>query len=340
MDKLSKVEASQFKRTRVKAYTHFRAYHSQQVSIANVKAALLIAHGALRMFYPYFKTVGDHIDDRLLETLKTLPSLNLTGASARNLLRRFGEAIKDGHCFVNYLGANSSVKGYLLVELDQLNKKPVIRRTSHPKLKVGDTIVSIDGTSISEWFKEEYKQTSAATPGYRFDLAARELNTMTGPRTFELQSPDGSTRTELVEPQPLQAYQTFLQQKPFRKPGFLKDLNAPDVYYVDLDGPAMKASNLSEILKQVQSAKALVLDMRGYPGSESWTLLQHIVSKPLPSPLFLTPAWKGPKERIIEESKYDLPARSPGYSGPVAYLIGPRSVSSAESESSVWSSDG
>jgi C-terminal processing protease CtpA/Prc len=322
------VALSRPQRASVKSYNAFRAIHSRDVTQANVQAALLITHGALRAFFPYFKTVGDRIDERLKETMNTLKALQLTGASARNLLRRFGESIRDGHQFVNYFG-QSAAKGYMLVQLDKLGGKPVVRYTGHSSLKVGDTILSIDGVAAADWFAKEYKRTSAATPGYQFDLAARELNTMTGPVELELRSVDGKTRKVTLQPQSYQAYQAFFK-KPFRKPGFLSDVNGKDLYYVDIDNQAMTNVNLQTILQEMQKAKGLVLDMRGYPGQKSWTLLQHIATRPLPSPLFVTHEWTGPLQMKKGESKYTLPALSPQFKGPVAFLIGPRSVSSAE----------
>ncbi|HAA55390.1 MAG TPA: peptidase S41, partial [Myxococcales bacterium] len=315
-------------RPRIKPHHYFQKFHTQLLSKASLQAALLIAHGALRAFFPYFSTVGDRIDERLEETLKTATSTTLDDVTARNILRRFGESIKDGHCFVNYRG-RSSAKGFMLVELDKLNGKPVIRRTAHTELKVGDTILSINHVSAEKWFTEEYKRTSAATPGYQFDMAARELNRMFGPVVLKLQSVDGDTRTVTVQPQPYEAYSKFAQ-KPFRPAGFLKDLHAEDVMYVDLDNKAIDQTDFNAVIQMMQNAKSLVLDMRGYPNRTSWQLLQHIATNPLPSPLFSTPEWKGPSDLRRSESSYDLQALTPVFKGPVAFLIGPRSVSSAE----------
>jgi C-terminal processing protease CtpA/Prc len=329
------VSSGQATRRNMAPAHYFRQFHTQQLTKANVLAALLIAHGALRAFYPYFKTkgVGDRIDERLLEVMGTLAALEqsgLTGIRARNLLRRFGEAIRDGHCFVNSVHTSQELKGYFPILLDQLDGKPIVKRSGIPDIHVGDEVRKIDGVDAKTWFDNEYKRTSAATPQYKFDLAARELNTLRKSIKVTLRSPKGEERVVTVEPQPYSKYEQFLQSDIGRRAGFLGDLNAPDMYYVNLDRNTIALESVPTILKDAQRAKGLVLDMRGYPGPNAWQLVMHLSKQPLPTPFFGVFNWYGPNQKILVQTNPPLSFASPHLSVPAVYLIGPRTVSAAE----------
>jgi|GEM_PF-933826 len=314
----------------LKVLNDFRKYHSQQVTKANITAALLISHGALRAFYPYFKTVGDHIDTRLEEAIKQLETMPLTGINSRNLMRFFGESIKDGHCFVYSLPANREYQGYMLLQVDQIEGKIVVRRSGHSEIKVGDVIAELDGVPAADWLKKEYKRTSAATDGYRFDLATRELNTMKKAMALKITSPDGKSKTVQIAPQGYQAYTQFLKSAKERRAGFLKDLQAPDLYYVNLNGATIEKEDLQQLIKDMQKAKGLVLDMRGYPGSKVWTLVRHLVKSPMPTPIFGTYHWTAPNTKKMSTSYSAYPPLQPHISAPAVYIVGPRTVSAAE----------
>lgn len=327
------LEEKPIQRRRPKLDTSFRQVPTRTVSLPHVRAALLIAHGALRLFFPYFKRVGDRIDERLQETWKSAEALTLTGTTARHLLRRFGEAIQDGHCFVYSLTPQD--QKYILIELEQLKGEAVITRSKQPGLNRGDTLLSIDGVKIKEWFEKEYKRTSAATPWYRFHLASRELQRANQPVTFEVKGPDGSTRSVQAIPQTANDFQAFYANKVYRKAGFLSDLSAPDIYYLNLDGQAATTLNISTTLQTLQSAKGLILDLRGYPGSNTWSFFYHILDQPAPTPLFLTRTWTGLFESKVMETKSYFRPQQPSYKGPIMFLVGPNSVSAAEHLSTI-----
>src|SRR6185436_9365034 len=66
--------------------------------LGDIRGQLLVFHGALRLFFPYFPAVGDNIDPRLVETLATLGSSSpVDRVLAYRVVRRFSEAIRDGH---------------------------------------------------------------------------------------------------------------------------------------------------------------------------------------------------------------------------------------------------
>src|SRR5205814_242638 len=113
-------------RPKVLKMSPFKDEQTPGDALGDARAALVIAHGAARTFYPYFATVGDTIDARLEETLSALPA-----APARDdehqALRRFGNALVDGHNFI--FDYEPATKGYFPVYIEDIGGKPVVRRS-------------------------------------------------------------------------------------------------------------------------------------------------------------------------------------------------------------------
>jgi peptidase S41-like protein len=296
------------------------------------RAALLIAHGMTRQFFPYFDVVGDTIDERLLETLQAVEDWD--GADRRgfeNVLRRFGEALRDGHQFVSNYGP-PTFAGFLPVFLDELEGRPVVRRSSIPEIGAGDTILSIDGRPIEEVYAEQYRMTSAATPGWRFDVASRFVSRLTHPVRLVLADPDGAEREVSVAPQPGTAYSAaVVPGVTGRASGPLDDLGAPGVYYLNMSGYV--SPTMQHIRGALQEATALgaaglVVDMRNYPGVNHYEVAARLVRQRFLSPQFHI--WQS-LDRAYQVSQFSLtPLEAPAWSGPIVLLTGPHAVSAAE----------
>lgn len=301
--------------------------------LGDARAALVTSHGAARLFYPYFDTVGDLIDDRLLETTAGL-SASPSRTETYHALRRLGAALSDGHQFV--FDHQSPVVGYLAVMIEDLGGEAVIRRSAAPGIDPGDTVVSIDGVPADEWYAVELARSGGATDGYRFDIATRQLTAMSGAVELGLQAADGTPKTVVAEPQPLEQFLSILVASS-RPAGFLDDLGAPQLYYINLDAsvttsiPAFQAA-----LAEASTATGLVLDMRGYPGVNHYQVAQRLIQVPFSSPVFRVPIRSGPDELTVDESNIALsPLASPSFAGPIALLVGHHSVSAAENFSTM-----
>jgi C-terminal processing protease CtpA/Prc len=298
------------------------------------RAALLIAHGFVRLFFPYFDVVGDTIDERLVETLRSVDGWDgVDRKEARRLLLRFGEALQDGHQFVWDRGL--SFAGYLPVFLEELDGRPVVRRSTIPEISAGDTILSIDGRAIEDVYAEQYRITSAASPGYRFDKASREISMLRGPATLELIDPDGARRQVTIAPRPYNAYASaYLPIVSGRPPGPLADLGAPSLYYINMNSDT--APTVFDILRAVQDANeraatGLVLDMRGYPGGDHYADAGSLIGHAFSSPQFWIPYRRGAgTDAVYQMTQYTLRPVIPTWNRPIVLLTGPHAVSAAE----------
>jgi C-terminal processing protease CtpA/Prc len=306
----------------------FFDYHPAIINSGTVRAALVIIHGALRRFFPYFPVVGDTIDSRLLETLADA-SDTADGTAARNLLRRMGEAISDGHNFVYWYGSSPSA-GCLPVLLESIDGEPVVARSLDPDVLPGDTILEKDGVSTVDFFDAEAERTSAASAGYRFHLMTQEFLTLSGATELTLRSPDGTIRQVTVEPSPCEDVPLHAC---VRDSGPLSDLGAGDVYYINLEQSVLETIEdfRSHLSAAQSSASGLILDMRGYPGVNHYEIASRLVTTTVQSMRFRTPQWTGPKDHWWQEGQYDLdPLDNPSFDGPIVLMVGPRTVSAAE----------
>jgi C-terminal processing protease CtpA/Prc len=199
-------------------------------------------------------------------------------------------------------------------------------------VRPGDTIVAIDGQPAADWLADQYTRTSAATDGYRFDLAMRELSRMEGDMTLGLRDPDGVEREVEVTPEPA-ARRTELGSAPsLRTAGALADLGAPELYYINLDSGVMNThEQMVAALSEAETAAGLVLDMRGYPGVNHYEFASRLMTDTFTSAVFRITHLYAPGESEIDESMYTLePLEDPSYHGPIALLVGPHTVSAAE----------
>ncbi|APR87152.1 Peptidase, S41 family protein [Minicystis rosea] len=309
-------------------------YQQLQAAVATLgtaRAALVIAHGAARTFFPYFATVGDTIDDRLVETLADLGSEPpADGKAAFHALGRFGNALHDGHNFVTDYTATSA--GSFPVFIEDIDGEPVVRRSLAVGVSPGDTITSIGGVPAATWYETELARTSAATDGYRFNIATRRYLSLEGPTAFGLRHADGTEETIDFQPQSQADANAIGFAPSLRKAGPLADLGAPSLYYINLTGEVLSSvAQFDAALGEAATATGLVLDMRGYPGVDHYAVAQRLIQKSFSSPVFRTPVLDGPDLRSVDEGSYTLtPLATPSFAGPIVLLVGHVTVSAAE----------
>ena len=318
-------------RSRPALASPFGFYHPVAQSRGVLRADLLIAHGVLRLFYPYLPEVGNQLDARLLETLQAVDDYSGSDRiAASQILRRFGEALRDGHHFVN-----APVPGVTLPAfLEYVGGRPMVRRSLVDGIHPGDTIVALDSRPIDEVYSEELARTSAATDGHRFDLAERFVLSMSEPRSLTLQDTFGVQRTVSIDPQPQASRDAVIAPVESDRPsGTLADLGAPELYYLNLN--AASTPTLDAAVQALDEANAgslgMILDMRGYFAFNHQDLAARLIQEPFNSPAFEHRVYVGPGEPTTVVDQYTIePIESSAFGGPMVLLTGPHAVSASE----------
>jgi hypothetical protein len=301
------------------------------ISLGIGRAALIVSHGAARTFFPYFNTVGDTIDERLEETLGTLGTALPERKQVKNLLRRFGNALNDGHSLAFDYGSGS-LGGSFPVWTEVINGEPVVRRSIAVGVNAGDTITSIGGIPADQFYATELARTSAATYGYRFEVATREYMRLKVDTEFGLRDADGGTRIIVFQPQPVSDILLLGLCPTLRPAGWLTDLGAPNLYYINMAGEVLYDTNDFLIaLTEAEPAAGLVIDMRGFPGVDLVEVLTRLIPAPFSAPIMRVPVLTGPDDRSIDETfdSFD-PQTGPSYTGPIVLLVAPGTLSAAE----------
>ena len=296
---------------------------------ATMRAALLVLHGTLERFYPYFDEVGYRIDDALIAALDEADRIDSDDrADFIDVIGRFLHEIDDGHGFYGDSLADPPV-GTLAVQFQQIDGEAVVRASAHPQLQPGDTVVAIDGVSADDWYSEAMSRRSAASFGYRFDLATRELKTIAdAPRTLEVRDPDGAIRTVEVDA----ATDDALAEIPWGGTLLPSGWLTPEVYYLNLNGSV--SLDVSAVTDQIQALAgteaSLIVDMRDYPAVNHYTVANWLNTDPFSSPEFHVPMREGPQVSGWEIDQYALMPASEPFGGPIAWLVGNKTVSAAE----------
>ena len=313
----------------------FGQSHPPVTGRPQMRAALVAAHGVTRQFFPYFDVVGDGIDTRLLETLAAVEAWDgTTRGGAFDLLRRFGEVLHDGHQFVRNYG-DPITAGYIPVRVELVGGRPVVRRSAHVDIHPGDAIVAIGGRPIGDLYADEYRLTSTATPGYQFDVASRYVLRLSGPTDVTLADPDGAVRTITVEPAPPSVFTDVNERGTTERPsGPLTDLGAPQLYYLNLNtftSPTDASVTAAIAEAQELDSAGMVVDMRDYPGGNHYFSAARLMGEPFLSPHFVYRVALGPDTAFTFDGQFPIdPLTDPSFTGPIALLVGPHTVSAAE----------
>jgi C-terminal processing protease CtpA/Prc len=296
-------------------------------TVATYRAALVISHGMLRRFYPYFDVVGDDLDARLLEVLAD-PIDPTDIAAQRARLGRLGNVLSDGHMFTGTY-AGGWYAGFADVSWALHEGLPVVADSAAPGLDRGDTVVAVDGVPITSLRDDWLAWHGGATDGYRLDVSYRELWYLKGDTTFTLRDPDGVEEDVVVTPTD-GANRASLDFAWYTRPnGTLDDFGYPEIAYLDL------ASEVTTTLAEVEATialaeEALIVDMRGYPGVNHYEVMDLLVAGAYASPQFRTHTWTGPGLHAVEEEQYALEGDADAYTGTIVLLVSPVTVSAAE----------
>ncbi|MEM9074420.1 MAG: S41 family peptidase [Myxococcota bacterium] len=320
--------------------------HTADVSRERLQAGLLIAHGALKRFFPYFDVVPDNLDDALTRSLSELEELDLGDreASAR-LFRRFLSALDDGHGFVFDRGVEAPEAKFLPIGMRFVGDQLLVVGSDDERIVPGDEVLSIGGERTADLYARFSQEVSAASHGYRRDLAVRRMARASGPTEVEVHVPGDEARRVVLEPTSQEAWLAVSLPLNGRVSGPLEDLGASDIYYLNLDGSWMDADERNRDvhghLDRARDAAGLVVDMRGYPGGllRNFNTLQRaigrITARETQSAFFDTPRWRGPSELDFETSTQTWPRASNAVGIPVVWLVGPGTVSAAENLSQI-----
>jgi hypothetical protein len=187
-------------------------------------------------------------------------------------LRRFGEAIHDGHQFVVDVANIRMLDTSFPLVLDRFGPDGdmVITHSPSDDFPIGGTITSIGGEDARAWLDRELMRTSAATEGYRFNIAQRRVTAGTGVVELGVRDVNGVESTARIEGI---TSTTAAFYSPTRRPcGSLAELGKPRIVYINMDVgivPDVPSSRRPRTSPPAATSSSKRRSSRSRPASES-----------------------------------------------------------------------
>jgi C-terminal processing protease CtpA/Prc len=291
-------------------------------------ADVALAWNVFQHFYPYFDVVGTDWPQALRQALQTAA----TDADERaflDTLRRLVATLHDGHGNVGHKSDSDFaapplklawVEGHLVVTW--------CAEQGADKLKPGDVLLKIDGKPVQELLAEKEQLISAATPQWFHARVGAEL----------LRGAPGSSVTLELQAAAEPSYSVTLKREATgmareKRPEKIHEIKS-GIWYVDLDASQAKVADFQQALPNLEKAKGIIFDLRGYPNEVAMKVLPLLADKPITSAKWCVPIVTWP-----DRQKWDFATSSWAPFGPdsprlkakVAFLTDGGAISYAES---------
>ena len=288
-------------------------------------AAVMLAWSALKHFYPYFDVVHTDWDAALAPALEAAAT-DKDSTAFHQTLSKLGAALKDGH---TWIGGDQTPTFVIPVAWEWVDTQLVVTSAAlAPGLLRGDVVTEFDGTPIATLYDTLRPRISSATEQWARWRALSELRTRLTqePVVLSISRGEGAVLSVRVTPVPPNT----------RLPEGLDHPEtgaevAPGIRYFDLNNQDERT--LKKHLKALSEAKAVVFDLRGYPGDAGIRLLPHLREGRVQSAFWNVPVITRPGlDRVtFDESRWDLPSELPQIKGKRYFLTDGRAISYAES---------
>ena len=292
--------------------------------LPDVRAAdVMVAWSAFRHFYPYWADLDVDWDARLPALLQAAAEAE-TAAAHHDALRRLVAEIRDGHGRV--IDPVAARLAWLPIAARALEGRLIVTASAVPdRVRVGDVIAAVDGRPADAWLAAQ-QALHSGSPQWRAARAATELAIgREGSRvTLDLER-EGEAARRKVE-----LSRDRRERVPEPRPEPLAALQ-PGVWYVDLE--RVNWPSLQAQMAELAAARAVIFDLRGYPGDAASQVLRHLLTAPEQNRWMHLPRIAEPFGKIAgwQDLGWNLEPARPRIAGKVAFLTDARAISYAES---------
>lgn len=280
-------------------------------------ASVAIAWNILQHFYPYFDVAGTDWPAELRRALASA-ALDCDDRDFIDTLRRLIAALKDGHGNVWHRSRYGTHE--LPVAWDWVEDRLVVTHSTTDGLKRGDVVEKIDGRPAAEALADVERLVSGATPQWIRAVGLGELKGGAKDSEVALEIAGKTVRVKRTAPRG-----SVGEPRP-KKIEMLRD----GVWYVDID--RVTAADFEDALDDLEDAKGVVFDLRGYPNKIFTQVIEHLVDDEVTCAQWHIPEVARPDrtDMTFAFSNWTVKPKGPRLKAKIAFVTGGGAVSAAE----------
>ena len=295
-------------------------------------ADIAMVWNVIQHFYPYFDIYNVNWESALPKYL-SIANYNKGELKFNETLNMMMSEINDGHAGSYFYKDKFNFKPPVI--LDFVESEVVVSKllSKDTGLKEGDIVREIDGVNIKEKIEEQKKKVSSATDGWKMHIIFSRLL---------LRGHDGSDiklkierDDEIFDATLKRNLALYSKNKTERYPEYRPE-NISEIkngiYYLNLD--AITTDEINAVMPELENAKGLILDMRGYPAGND-ALITHLIDEQITSARWNVPQIIYPDRENITgfdtSGRWEVKPEQPRIKGKVVYLTNGSAISYAES---------
>jgi hypothetical protein len=286
-------------------------------------ATVMTAWGSLSLFFPFLDRLEPDWSQQLEPALIDVAAAS-TVADIRFSVQRMLTQLHDNHARAFHVAIPND--GFLPVAAQRLaDRLYVIGVYGDFKqaIPLGAELLAIDGVPAVQAYDAAARVTAVATQGMADNLIPFIMTRGTADTlsTIRFRTRDGKVQETLLPHVPREPYVSWIREP---RPAMGAEL-APKVFYVDLE--ALKPEQWKAIAPSLVSAKAIIMDMRGYPARGAFQSLGYFADRPARSPTWQIPFFE---DGTYEPEFWQIRPQLPHLRAPMFMLLDGRAGSAAE----------
>lgn len=285
---------------------------------------IINTYNVFQHFYPYFDEVD--VDwERELATALERSFNDQTELDHLETLQKFTAPLKDGHIYVRGPKTGEYVPP---INWEWIEDNLVITKVKDETLgiQIGDVVTKVNGQSPENYFKEINSKISAGTKGW-LNYRARNISLL-GEKNEELVLEINSKNIVLNRDRKYDYTELdiAIQENDYK---LLND----NIFYLNLD--KIEMDTINKLLPQLQRAKGIICDLRGYPNGNHGFISHLLKEKDTSTAWMRVPKTIYPdqeKNTGFENLGWEMKPKKP-YLGNnnIVFIIDGRAISYAES---------
>jgi len=276
----------------------------------------------INVYFPYKNLIDEPWHEVLMEFIPQVYAAE-GGLAYQEIMRDFTAHIQDTHAFFYspYFNALFN-QSYLPFVLKTVEGKLVIFKHNDSRL-LGAEVLTINDRDVSELISEYSSSVAASNPSTRTRELDTRLNKGVGKARL-LISNNGEEQTLNT------SYQLSSQSSLFDNTDayYSMDQQACSIGYVDMG--LLTRAEVPLMMAAFNNKDALVFDLRNYPNSTLWTLVNYLFDEPIQIATFAIPEILSPGQFKIREITIGSFNSNPPYAGRVLILMNEETQSQAE----------